>query len=74
MELRYEQRPGSGADSSRKPNTDLSIVGFETLAAVEPPVWAGLMATFVRNRGFSVDVLDAEAEELEPGGNGDTSG
>jgi len=36
----------------------------ENLAAVEPPVWAGLMATFVRNHGFAVDILDAEAEEL----------
>ena len=35
-----------------------------TLAAVEPPVWAGLMATFVRNHGFSVSIIDATAEEL----------
>lgn len=38
----------------------------DTLAAVEPPVWAGLMATFIRNHGFAVDILDAEAEELGP--------
>jgi anaerobic magnesium-protoporphyrin IX monomethyl ester cyclase len=38
----------------------------ENLAAVEPPVWTGLIATFIRNHGFSVDVLDAEAEELGP--------
>jgi anaerobic magnesium-protoporphyrin IX monomethyl ester cyclase len=38
----------------------------ETLAAVEPPVWAGLMATFIRHHGFSVAILDAEAEELTP--------
>ena len=37
-----------------------------TLSAVEPPVWAGLLATFVRNRGFSVEILDAEAENLNP--------
>jgi anaerobic magnesium-protoporphyrin IX monomethyl ester cyclase len=37
-----------------------------TLSAIEPPVWAGLMATSVRNRGFSVEVLDAEAEDLNP--------
>jgi len=37
-----------------------------TLSAIEPPVWASLMATFVRNRGFSVAVLDAEADELTP--------
>src|SRR5438876_2055431 len=35
-----------------------------TLAAIEPPVWAGLMAAFARNRGLSVAVLDAEAEGL----------
>ena len=38
----------------------------DTLAAVEPPVWAGLMATFIRNQGYAVDILDAEAEELGP--------
>ena len=37
-----------------------------TLSAIEPPVWASLMATFVRHRGFSVVVLDAEAEDLSP--------
>ena len=31
------------------------------LAAIEPPVWAGLIATCVRDRGFSVQVVDAEA-------------
>jgi radical SAM superfamily enzyme YgiQ (UPF0313 family) len=36
------------------------------LAAVEPPVWAGLMATFCRGKGLSVEVLDAEADELAP--------
>ena len=35
-----------------------------TLAAVENPVWAGLMATFCRRRGLSVEIIDAEAEEL----------
>ena len=35
-----------------------------TLTAVENPVWAGLIATFVRQKGFSVEVLDAEAEQL----------
>jgi len=36
------------------------------LTAVENPVWAGLIATFARNRGFSVEIVDAEAEELAP--------
>jgi radical SAM superfamily enzyme YgiQ (UPF0313 family) len=34
------------------------------LAAVENPVWAGLMATFCRGRGLSVEIIDAEAEGL----------
>src|SRR5258708_409523 len=36
------------------------------LAAIENPVWAGLMATFCRNKGISVEIIDAEAEELVP--------
>lgn len=35
------------------------------LAAIEPPVWAGLMATYVRRQGFSVVIVDAEADELD---------
>jgi radical SAM superfamily enzyme YgiQ (UPF0313 family) len=34
------------------------------LAAIENPVWAGLMATFARVKGLSVEIIDAEAEEL----------
>src|SRR5262245_27515712 len=34
------------------------------LAAVENPVWAGLMATFCRRRGLAVALIDAEAEGL----------
>ncbi len=37
------------------------------VSAVEPPVWAGLLAAFVRNKGFSVRVLDANAFDLDPG-------
>ena len=36
------------------------------LAAIENPVWAGLMATFCRNRGLAVEIIDAEAEGLIP--------
>lgn len=36
----------------------------QSLAAIEPPVWAGLMATFCRLKGLSVEVIDAEAEGL----------
>jgi len=34
-------------------------------SAIEPPVWTGLLATFLRNRGFSVNVIDANAENLK---------
>ncbi len=34
------------------------------LAAVENPVWAGLMATFCRAHGLSVEIIDAQAEGL----------
>src|SRR5437764_4409515 len=36
------------------------------LVAVENPVWAGLMATFCRRKGLSVEIIDAEADELIP--------
>lgn len=36
------------------------------LTAVENPVWAGLIATFVRKKGYSVEIVDAEADELTP--------
>jgi radical SAM superfamily enzyme YgiQ (UPF0313 family) len=37
-----------------------------SLAAIEPPVWAGLIASFLRSKGCSVQILDGEAEELSP--------
>ena len=33
----------------------------QSLAAIEPPVWAALMAGFVRQAGLSVEIVDAEA-------------
>jgi anaerobic magnesium-protoporphyrin IX monomethyl ester cyclase len=36
------------------------------LAAVEPPVWARLLASFCSRRGLAVVILDAEAEEMGP--------
>lgn len=35
------------------------------LAAVEPPVWARMLAAFAVRRGLSVEIIDAEAEELD---------
>lgn len=37
-----------------------------TLHAVEPPLWAGLLAGYIRNHGFSVRIIDSEAENLSP--------
>jgi radical SAM superfamily enzyme YgiQ (UPF0313 family) len=36
----------------------------DDLAAVEPPVWAGLMASYARRAGLEVAVVDANAEGL----------
>src|SRR5205823_13773365 len=33
--------------------------------AVEPPVWVGLIATYIRQRGFSVAIIDSEAMNWE---------
>jgi anaerobic magnesium-protoporphyrin IX monomethyl ester cyclase len=33
-------------------------------AAIEPPVWSGLIAEYARMRGYAVSILDAEAESL----------
>jgi radical SAM superfamily enzyme YgiQ (UPF0313 family) len=35
-----------------------------TLAAIENPVWAGLMAGYCRRKGLKTIIIDAEAEEL----------
>lgn len=32
------------------------------LAAIEPPFWAGLIASFIRKHGYNVMVMDAEVE------------
>src|SRR5438128_2211663 len=38
----------------------------EELAAVENPVWAGLVASACRRHGFSVVIVDGEADGLRP--------
>lgn len=35
------------------------------VAAIEPPVWSGLIATYMRARGYRVQILDAEAHGLD---------
>jgi len=36
----------------------------ETLSSIEVPVWSMLCATYIRNQGYSVAILDAEADHL----------
>ncbi|MFC1497442.1 B12-binding domain-containing radical SAM protein [Verrucomicrobiota bacterium] len=36
------------------------------LAAIEPPIWTGMTAKFMRDRGFSVKIIDSNAESLTP--------
>ncbi len=37
-----------------------------SLAGIEPPLWAALIAAIVRRQGYSVGIIDAEAENLSP--------
>ena len=36
-----------------------------SLTAIEPPLWCRLIAGYVKDRGFTVEILDAEALEIE---------
>src|SRR5208282_5357775 len=38
----------------------------EELTAVEPPLWCRLIAGYVLDRGYSVEIIDAEAEGFGP--------
>src|SRR3990167_2453622 len=52
-----------------KPGSQKELYGElseNSLTAIEPPLWIGLIATFLRKRGYSVKVIDAEAERLSP--------
>lgn len=37
-----------------------------SLHAIEPPLWAGLLAGYIRKHGFSVQIIDSEAENISP--------
>ena len=37
-----------------------------SLSGIEPPLWCALIAAFVRQRGYSVGIIDAEAENWSP--------
>ena len=34
-------------------------------SAIEPPIWAALLANYARNKGYSVKILDCEANNLD---------
>lgn len=38
----------------------------DSLSGIEPPLWCALLAAYIRERGYSVKILDAEAENLSP--------
>ncbi len=37
-----------------------------SLSGIEPPIWCGLIAAFMRQHGYSVRIIDAEAENWSP--------
>jgi radical SAM superfamily enzyme YgiQ (UPF0313 family) len=49
------------ANASKKIYQDLA----KDFSAIEPPIWAGMLASHCRVKGFSVDILDCEALRLE---------
>lgn len=49
-------------NASKKIYQDLS----EDFSAIEPPIWAALLANHVRKVGYEVKILDCEAERLDP--------
>ena len=57
------------------PKTDIVLINpsnkkamygklFESLAGIEPPLWIGLLAAFLRDKGFVVKIVDADAESF----------
>jgi len=38
----------------------------QSLSGIEPPFWAGLLASFIRRLGYQVELIDADAENLSP--------
>jgi len=47
--------------TSKKVYQDLS----KEFSAIDPPFWAALTAGFLRNKGFEIEILDANAENLD---------
>jgi radical SAM superfamily enzyme YgiQ (UPF0313 family) len=49
-----------------KPGNPKAIYGdlSKSFSAIEPPVWGGMIAEFIRKKGYSVEILDMETEGL----------
>lgn len=39
---------------------------LSTISGIEPPLWCALIAGFVREKGYTVKIIDADAENLSP--------
>lgn len=37
-----------------------------SLSGIEPPLWCALIAGYIREKGYTVKIIDAEAEDLSP--------
>ena len=48
----------------KTPDSGLVYQNLGEFSAIEVPVWAALMANYLRKRNYSVEILDAEAEHL----------
>lgn len=50
------------------PNAKKAVYGTlaSELAGIEPPLWCGLKAAYLREKGFSVKILDSEGHNLSP--------
>ena len=49
------------ANNQKRLYQDLS----KNLSGIEPPLWLALIASFLREQGFNVGIIDAEAENLD---------
>ena len=50
------------------PGAHAQVFGIlgSALSGIEPPTWCAMIASFVRSRGYTVRVIDAEGENLSP--------
>ena len=42
------------------------VLGSSGVSAAEPPIWAGLIANYILGKGYTVEIIDANAENLTP--------